>query len=92
MHVARKRSEDTDGGCQPQSWGAGNAAMGGFKAVYATVCRGDTDGAATVSAVGDGDKAGTHCISRTAGGPAGVVVWVVRVEGSAVRGVVIGSI
>lgn len=66
--------------------------MGRFEAVYATVRRGDPDGAATVGAVGDGDQTGTHCIGGAAGRPAGVVVRIVRVERSAVRGVVVGGI
>ena len=66
--------------------------MGRFEAVYAAVRRGDADGAATVSAVGDGNQASADCVSGTARRPPWVVMRIVGVERGAGGGVVVGGV
>ena len=63
--------------------------MGRLETVKAAVSGWDTDAAATVGTVCDGDKARGDGISGAARGAAGVIGLVVRVQGSAFLGVVV---
>lgn len=82
---------DSDAGSQVVGGPAGDAAVAGFETVQAAERRGNANGAAAVGTEGDGHETRGNSISGATRGTAGVVAWVVGVEGgSSVRVVVCG--
>jgi len=83
---------DADADAEVVGGAGGDAGVAWLEAVDATEGGGDADGAAAVGAEGDGDEARGDGVGGAARGAAGVVGWVVWVQGRAGVGVVVGGV